>query len=188
MKTKFFTRKGDAGESSVGQQKVSKTNQGITLLGSLDECNCVIGLARSYTTSTSEEMLILHDSLLRTQELLFILQAEIAAKLFPPKVENTKIITAGHVEEVESVIESLDTVIPPITHFIIPGESILSAQLDVARTIARRVEREAILFSEDAPLSDESKSFLNRLSSLLFALARYSNVVQNKEEHGPSYK
>ncbi|WKZ30062.1 MAG: cob(I)yrinic acid a,c-diamide adenosyltransferase [Candidatus Dojkabacteria bacterium] len=190
MKTPFFTRKGDTGESSVGNTKVAKSSQGLILLGSLDECNSVIGLARSFTLPLAEvlpEMEILHDSLLRTQELLFIVQAEIAAKIFPPKQANTKIITDKHVSEVEQVIESFDEVIPQITHFIIPGESTISAQIDVARTISRRVEREALLFSEEYLLSDSLKAFLNRLSSLLFALARYSNVIQNRQEHGPNY-
>ncbi len=188
----LYTRKGDGGTTKTfgcDQQRISKSSELPEALGTLDELNSFLGLAkvrakqvqdsgvkigkRIYTTSR-----ILRD----VQETLFIVQAEVAGA--PKKVGKAK------VTEVEKIIAAVEAEIPPVTAFSIAGGTELSAMLDVARTLSRRAERRVVSVHELGirKLSDNTRSYLNRLSSLLFALARLANHKSGIEEEHPSYK
>lgn len=120
------------------------------------------------------------------QEALFRAQAQIGSLAFD--VERPKTVVHGkHTRVLEKLIADIDGVVPKLTTFVVPGGSELSARLDVARTLARRLERTAVAVHRSKPLPDELLEFLNRLSSALFALARYANVVQGVPEEPPAY-
>jgi len=190
MKTIFFTGFGDKGSSEVGGKKFSKDEQVFELLGSLDELNSFIGFARANAKKIKDsgEKNSIQDSLKRLQELLFIAQAEVAALAFHHRSAELKKIKKEHVEYLEETITGIDAILPPLNAFIISGEDELSACVDIARTAARRTERIAVKTSDELSLSPEFLQFFNRLSSVLFALARYASHEQKIKEDHPKYK
>ena len=187
MRTKFFTGEGDRGDSKIGGKKISKSNALIDLLGGLDELNSWVGLCRveAQTNFPESKLVDVPNVIKQIQESIFVIQAEVAALGFgypkSPKIGEDK------TRELEVVISEIDGVVPKIEKFIIVGGSELSARLDVARAITRRVERQAKKYSEEKQLRGPVLKFLNRLSSVLFALARYVNHELGIQEEHPSY-
>jgi len=120
------------------------------------------------------------------QEKIFIIQAHIAALIFKGK-ESAR-ITKGHIKELEAIIEALEKEIEPAKKFVISGEHEVSAWLDYARAVTRKVEREVVRFKKKKEVSPETVAFLNRLSSFLFALARSEMKKSGKKEKHPKYK
>lgn len=191
MKTQFFTGKGDSGESHFGKVTLKKSSLGADFLGALDELNSWVGLTKVEADKegdyrNEEFNFSVSDILKKIQNHLFILQAEIASLIF--ELGGDKKITAEKTKETEEIIQKIDEVVPPINKFILTGGAELSARLDVCRAISRRVERLAKKFSEEKELSGDVLKYLNRLSSLFFAMARYVNHVQGIEEESPDYK
>ncbi|MEK7629897.1 MAG: cob(I)yrinic acid a,c-diamide adenosyltransferase [Patescibacteria group bacterium] len=193
MKTKFFTGKGDQGESQIGEKKFSKTDPAMAILGTLDELNSWLGLCRAKINKEKNfsfekgDPLNLENVIKEIQQLLFIAQAEVAAIAFAyPKSPK---ITSATTEKIEGKISLIDQQVSELKHFIIPGGSEISAMFDFGRTIIRRAEREAVGYnSEIKRLTPELLQFFNRLSSFLFALARYANFQLKIEEDRPNYQ
>lgn len=187
MNTVFFTGNGDGGESIVGKKKVEKDHPVLGFLGSLDELNSTLGWCGvASEAGSSDEEISCRDTLRRMQEMLFIMQAEIASALFD--YPSSKKISSEHVAYLEEVIREIDAHVPPITQFIISGGCELSARIDIARAVSRRVERDAVMMRKQCAVSAETMRFLNRISSVLFALARYANHTRGISETHPSYK
>lgn len=186
MRTLFFTGRGDKGSSDIGGKKFSKDDPVFELLGSLDELNSSIGFARAEAKKAAASPIA--GALKRLQEMLFIAQAETAARAFKHRSAELTKIAREHVASLEAVIERIDAAVPPLTKFVIPGEDELSARLDLARTAARRAEREAVKSTAALALSPDFLQFLNRLSSVLFALARQASHESGTEESNPRYK
>lgn len=176
----LFTGKGDGGTTKTfgcNQQRISKASALPEALGSLDELNAFVGFAKMRAADSPR----IRASLLATQETLFIVQAHIAG--------SDKKLPEGAVAALEAVVNQIESEIPPITAFSIAGGTELSALLDVARTLARRAERRVIAVSDEGlhAVSPETKAYLNRLSSLLFALARLANHLAGVAEENPKY-
>ena len=177
----LFTGKGDGGTTkafdSAPGVRISKASPLPEALGTLDELNAFIGFVKMRATDSKRIRDILKD----TQEELFIIQAEMAG--------SDKRLPEGTVSKVEDIVNKIEEEIPPLKGFSIAGGTELSALLDVARTAARRAERRATAVHEEGirELSDETKAYLNRLSSLLFALARLANAEAGVEEENPKY-
>jgi|SRR3989344_3663979 len=197
MRTVFFTGKGDDGQTRVGKVTLPKDDPLFELLGELDELNSWLGLCRveaKHILSKKTPRVDIVSSVLRLQETLFIAQAEVAAAGFgTSKKENVERerdmhVTDPKVVELEELIRNVDEEVALITKFIIPGGSELAARLDVARTLARRAERSAVRLQKKIELSPALVQFLNRLSSALFALARYANYVLQFPEDHPTYR
>lgn len=196
MKTQFYTGKGDAGQSHIGKKIFDKDGAIFNILGSLDECNSMLGIVRSFSPKKLKDkrQSTLDHFIERVQQLLFIAQAETATIGFgfgSYQTVNEKDfhrIRTEHVREIEQIIQVLDGVLPELKHFIVPGGTKQSAFLDLARTCSRRIERYAVAYSKENPFSTEYLQFLNRLSSVLFALARYSNFISGIKESAPMYK
>lgn len=166
--TIYYTGRGDRGKSAIGAKKIAKDDPLFEALGALDELNSWLGFCQ-------------YKRLKAIQEDLFIAQAEIAMVAMGKK---SKIkITKAKTERLEKEIMAIDKIVPQIKKFIIPGASELSAKLDFGRALARRAERAAV----KAKVSAELLQYLNRLSSILFALARLVNYRLNKREEHPSY-
>lgn len=186
MRTKFYTGKGDAGKSFFGKKALGKDSPVFDLLGDLDELNSWAGFCRAGIGGIKggKDMAKV---LLIIQELLFILQAETASVMLLGKRPKT-FIGRGDIEFLEEAIGKMDKKIPKIDKFIVTGECELSARFDLARAVCRRTERSAVKLAKKKKISRHSLAFLNRLSSLFFAFARYANLLERKKEKNPKYK
>lgn len=176
----LFTGKGDGGTTKVfgcDQQRISKSSELPEALGSLDELNAFLGVVKMRAMNEERIARIIRD----TQETLFIVQAEVAGA--------DKHVRGNAVQEVEDIVNAIEKEIPPLTGFSIAGGTELSALLDVARTLARRAERRLVAVTETGAreLPQETKAYMNRLSSLLFALARLANHLAGIAEENPKY-
>ncbi len=178
----------------MGKKNISKGDLLFGLLGALDELNSWIGFCLACDKKKSEHDIDMEKILFRLQEMLFIAQAEIGAIGFNAHptdrgvTSRTIIITEYHVREMEKIIFDIDKVVPPLKNFVLPGGTMRAASIDIARAIARKTERIAVKFSKKKKVSPEFLQFLNRFSSVLFALARYTNFISGKKEAHPSYE
>lgn len=176
----LYTGKGDKGTTTAfgcNQQRISKSSELPEALGALDELNAFLGFAKMRAAGTPR----IGAAIREAQEALFIVQAEVAGA--------DKRVGEGAVKSVEELVNAIEKEIPPIKGFSIAGGTELSALLDVARTLARRAERRVIAARDAgacAP-SGETLAYLNRLSSLLFALARLANHLAGVAEENPRY-
>lgn len=192
MKTKFFTGVGDEGMTNTGKNQLAKDDPVFVLLGSLDECNSWLGLAKIVGDRVGE-LKKLVPWVLELQEMLFVAQAEVATVYFgygkysdePKKFPYVK---QNHLQRCEEIIHEVDAEYPQLKTFILPGGSEFSAQIDICRTIARKAERYAVIVSRKHELSGDLLAYLNRLSSVLFAIARFANFKLGIKEAQPSYK
>jgi cob(I)alamin adenosyltransferase len=176
----LFTGKGDGGTTTAfgcNQQRISKSSELPEALGSLDELNAFLG----FTKIRAAHVPRISDALRVVQEQLFIVQAQVGGA--------EKSLATGTVEAMSGMVNAIEQEIPKLKGFSIAGGTELSALLDVARTLARRAERRVIVVKEKQlrELPDETMSYLNRLSSLLFALARLANHLAGVSEENPKY-
>ncbi|MEK9926282.1 MAG: cob(I)yrinic acid a,c-diamide adenosyltransferase [Alphaproteobacteria bacterium] len=168
---KIYTRTGDAGETSlVNGMRVSKHARRPSAFGEVDEVNSVIGLAR--LSCTDEAATFADDMLGRIQNDLFDLGADLAT---PENGEPALRITEEQVKRLESEIDTMNADLQPLNSFILPGGSPASAWLHLARTVARRAERQMTELASEEVVNDAAMRYINRLSDHLFVLARKLN-------------
>lgn len=167
---KIYTKTGDDGDTGLfGGPRVRKNHPRIEAYGSVDELNSVLGLLRC------EPMTVDLDRLLeRVQHELFDLGAELASP--DPDKLGTRIIDATHIAALELAIDAAEAALPPLRQFILPGGTRTAALLHVARTVCRRAERACVGLAEVTTVHDRPLIYLNRLSDLLFVLARRVNL------------
>lgn len=171
---RISTGTGDDGTTGlVGGSRVRKTSPRVEATGSIDELNDALGLAASLSQREA-----LRTILRATQADLFTLGAEIAS----PAGEATMRVTSEMVARVVAEEDRLEASLPALKHFILPGGTPAAAALQLARSIARRAERDAWRANEAAPMAKNALVYLNRLSDLLFLLAREENVLAGVEE------
>jgi cob(I)alamin adenosyltransferase len=167
--TRIYTKGGDKGTTSLGTGKrVPKHDLRVEAYGTVDEANAAIGLARLHTSGDADA------ALARIQNDLFDLGADLCA----PEGEGSKErlrITDAQVERLEQEIDAMNEELAPLNSFVLPGGSSASAYLHMARTIARRAERDMTRLAEQEPVSPAAIRYINRLSDHLFVLARYEN-------------
>jgi cob(I)alamin adenosyltransferase len=177
---RIYTRTGDDGTTSLfGGDRVGKGNLRIDAYGTVDETNSLIGMARSHLED-DEGAERLDPVLSEVQRELFIVGADLAtpmdAKPVVPRVQRS------HIEKMEEYIDSFDDDLNPLKNFILPGGTRGAATLHAARTTCRRAERLVVKASASTPLNDEAIIYLNRLSDLLFVLARWANRQEGVRE------
>ncbi len=171
--TRIYTRTGDGGETGLfGGQRVPKDDLRVGAYGTIDELNAVLGVARAAGPGSEIDAV-----LERLQHHLFDLGAELAT---PPTASSASVAHAPRVipawvEALERDIDRFEDSLPPLRQFILPGGTPAAAMLHLARTVARRAEREIVALSAREPLNPELLKFVNRLSDLLFVLARAAN-------------
>jgi cob(I)alamin adenosyltransferase len=164
-----FSRKGDGGETSLlGGQRVPKYDARPETYGTLDEASSALGVARAATKNPNIKEIILS-----VQKDLLTMGAELSSQ--PEEIQKLGLrIGAGDVQRLEKIIDELQENITLKNEFIYPGETIISAQIDMARTIIRRAERKAARLKADGLVNNvEIHKYLNRLADMLFVLARY---------------
>jgi len=171
---KIYTRTGDAGSTGLASgARVSKSDPRVEAYGSVDELNAVIGVARLYAGQNDR----LDAMLGRIQNELFDLGADLATPHDPPPKWEALRIVASQVERLEAEIDWMNDSLKALDSFILPGGSPLSSYLHLARTVARRAERDAIrLVESGAAVTPEAMRYLNRLSDHLFVAARRANA------------
>ena len=167
---KIYTRKGDAGQTSLFDgTRVAKSDPRVDAYGEVDELNAWLGLARAGGVGAD-----LDAELVRIQRDLFALGAQLAdpAEKIADRVTKAA-LTAGDVERLERLIDRLEEELPPLGRFILAGGSPAGAALHVARTVCRRAERRIV--SLEPRVEPLLLGYVNRLSDLLFVLARAIN-------------
>jgi cob(I)alamin adenosyltransferase len=176
----LYTRKGDQGTSGLfgTRDRFPKDSAVYEALGTVDELNSLLGLCRAKAAKKRDEIDLRLETR-RVQECLFIVQAELAGA--------PKTILPQHVSALEYAIDHIESTIENPHSFVIPGETELSALFDYARTIARRAERAVIRAGPERAVSPESRAYLNRLSSFLYAAARHAAMRAGAKELSPSY-
>jgi cob(I)alamin adenosyltransferase len=175
---RIYTRKGDTGTTGLlfGGERVSKADLRTDAYGTTDEAVSALGLARASIGSKADGGdAELFDDLLRLQNELFVVGAELAthADRRDRLTDGVSRVTAEMVTALEGEIDSLEELVAQPTEFVIPGESMTGAALDLARTTVRRAERRAVALSDAGELPDSQVlPYLNRLADLLFVAAR----------------
>ena len=171
---KVYTRGGDGGETSLfGGARVAKDDARIWAYGEVDELNSVLGWAASEIQDDD-----LSDWLRQIQSTLFDIGSELATPDIDTSARRREAVPRVGEREVldcEQWIDRLDAELQPLTHFVLPGGTRAAAALHLARTVCRRAERRVVALARDADLSPVVVHYLNRLSDLLFVMARAVN-------------
>jgi cob(I)alamin adenosyltransferase len=164
---KFYTGRGDAGYTDLLGARVPKHHPTTEFIGVLDETTSQIGLARAHAqTERTRELL------LDAQRDLYLMMAELA--FVSEELAEKYRITTAHLEKVEGATDEVVAGLDIAREFVVPGDTVAGAALDVARTVVRRAERLGTRLLHDGELGNETIiAYLNRLSSLLFVLGRY---------------
>ena len=182
---KIYTKMGDDGTTGlIGGERVSKDSARIAAYGSVDELNAVLGLVRSCPIPER-----LGQVLERVQDDLFIVGALLAV---PPGTDSSELripaIEDEDVVELERRIDELEAELEPLRQFIIPGGTRAGAMLHVARTVARRAERCCVTLARTEKVDARALAYLNRLSDLLFMMARLVNRRASAAESHPTFR
>jgi len=175
--TKIYTRGGDKGETSRGDGKrVPKTDLRIAAYGTVDELNSLLGLALASDDLPDE----FRPWLEQVQNDLFDAGADLSVPLSDER-ERLR-VQQSHVDRLEELCDLVNERLEPLKSFVLPGGGEAAARLHVARTVCRRVEREVLDASREVELDPLALVYLNRLSDLLFILARAANAAAGREE------
>jgi cob(I)alamin adenosyltransferase len=170
--SKIYTRTGDDGTTGLGDgQRVSKNSLRVEAFGAVDELNSAVGVLLAQQTLPAE----LRDNLTEIQHELFDLGGELC-------IPGYTVITQQQVERLEQQLDALNSELPPLKEFILPGGGPAAAACHLARAIARRAERRVWALLEIETASRLSAQYLNRLSDLLFVTARVVARAENGTE------
>jgi cob(I)alamin adenosyltransferase len=173
---RIYTRGGDAGETSLGSgARVPKDDARIDAYGDVDELNAIVGLALARHVPEPAA-----SWLAAIQNDLFDLGADLAVPLEDPR-ERLR-VTLAQVERLEAWCDEANEALPMLRSFVLPGGSEAAALLHLARTVCRRAERRAVTLGRRDAVTPEALAYLNRLSDLLFILARAANAAAGAEE------
>lgn len=184
----LYTRKGDGGTTKTlsSDTRFSKSSLVTEALGTVDELNSFLGLCKVESGFTvlvlKKDKVLLSELIEIVQKNLFIIQADLAGA--------DKKILKKKITDMEKVIDTIEKKLPPITSFLIPGTSKLGSFFDIARTITRRAERRIVALEEQekGSVGKHTLGYINRLSSLMYALARYANHLEGGNEPAPDYR
>jgi cob(I)alamin adenosyltransferase len=174
---KIYTKTGDKGDTSLfGGQRVPKDALRIEAYGTVDELNSQIGLVRADNSDPEIDRIME-----QVQNELFELGADLAT---PRSVEKSQIkrVEPRDVSDLEKIIDTVEAHLRPLRSFVLPGGTPVAARIHFARTVCRRAERIVVRLSRNEDIGESITTYLNRLSDLLFVLARYVNHKANITE------
>lgn len=167
---KIYTRTGDDGETGLwGGLRVAKDALRIHAYGTVDECNSALGLARASGLPTELDALAAE-----LQSQLFVVGADLAT---PGEAATIPRVGEAEVAVLEEAIDRLESSIEPLKQFILPGGTAAAANLHLARTVCRRAERWVVSLAREEQVNPQASVYLNRLSDLLFVMARSANAA-----------
>lgn len=177
---KIYTKTGDAGETGLfGGGRVLKDDPRVEAYGTVDELNAALGVTLTELDEDDIRSLVIE-----VQRQLFDVGADLATPLERDDAETKWPVPRVKPEQtamLEQAIDRFETELPPLTQFILPGGSVAGARLHVARCVCRRAERRVVSLARDQSINEDVLAYLNRLSDLLFVLAR----VVNHRRHNP---
>jgi cob(I)alamin adenosyltransferase len=170
--TKIYTRGGDRGQTSLGDgSRVPKLDPLVRAYGAVDELNSVVGWAQAAAAD---------ERLARIQNELFDLGADLSVPF--AEADGKLRITQEAVDRLERDCDEANADLPELKSFVLPGGTELAARLHVARAVCRRVEREVLAIADERTVNPVAPVYLNRLSDLLFILARAANAGGDQPE------
>ena len=173
--TRIYTRGGDTGETSLGDgSRVSKLDCRIGAFGTVDELNSALGVVLAGDVPSE-----LRPPLERIQNELFDVGADLSV---PWGVTDRLRVEQAMIDELERLCDGFNADLPELRSFVLPGGNEAAARLHVARTLCRRAERDTLVASQELELNPLVLRYLNRLSDLLFILARAANAGAGREE------
>lgn len=167
---KIYTRTGDDGTTGlIGPGRVRKSDPRVEAYGSVDELNAALGVVRTLDTGHWFD-----ETLGAIQPCLFVIGARLACVTDETRARQTT-LDADEVARLERTIDTLESELPPLTNFVLPGGAPLGAELHRARTVSRRAERRVVALADLHPVDEPVLHYLNRLADLLFVMARVAN-------------
>jgi cob(I)alamin adenosyltransferase len=172
--TRIYTKTGDAGQTHLGDMsRVSKTDPRLVAYADVDEANSVLGLALALGSPSPGTV----DLVRSVQNDLFDVGADLSTPVLPDPPHPPLRVTAAYTERLEAACDGHNEALPTLTSFVLPGGTALAALLHQARVVVRRAERSvwALLEADGERTNPETARYLNRLSDLLFILAREAN-------------
>lgn len=174
--TKVYTKRGDKGETDLlGGSAARKDSLKVESYGCIDETSSFIGLARYYTKNK-----VIKERLKEIQNKLLVLGGFLASDDKGKEMMKDQ-IKEEDIKLLEEYIDEYNQKLPPLTHFILSGDDEVAAHFHVARTVVRRAERRIVSLAAQEDLNPLIQKYVNRLSDLMFVLARYSEEVENKK-------
>jgi cob(I)alamin adenosyltransferase len=180
-KSQVYTRTGDAGTTALfGGGRVPKDHPRVEAYGAVDELNSAIGVSITFMTDVR-----LAGELNSIQNELFNIGAELASESGNPKAAGyARVFTDADAKigRIESLMDALDAQLPPLTTFVLPTGSQAGAMLHFCRTVCRRAERTVVTLNRSEAVNPDVGRYLNRLSDLLFVMARYVNQADGRPE------
>lgn len=169
----LYTRFGDSGRTALRGKVTDKDDRRVIAYGEVDELNALLGTVIAFTEHRD-----IKATLTQIQKDLFL----IGADLSDPAVEKRNKISIMRVGEFEKMIDEMWPQLQPLGHFVLPGGSPTAALLHLARTVCRRAERSIVAVGRTERINEDNIRYMNRLSDLLFALARWANRKDRVEE------
>ncbi len=177
-KSLIYTKTGDRGTTSlVGGTRVSKTHDRLEAYGTVDELNSFLGLLATYLSDEHDLSFVQ-----QIQDTLFVVGSYLATDQSKMSLREASVVSPGLVEAVEHEIDKLDSQLPSLTAFVLPGGSRGTAVCHICRTVCRRAERRILALAVQVEIAPELLSYVNRLSDYLFVLSRKINQDEKKDE------
>lgn len=182
--TKIYTRTGDDGTTGlIGGKRVPKDSPRIEAYGSIDELNAILGVAGAFPLPETARRIIC-----RVQDDLFSIGADLALPAGMDRNDwGIPALTDANIMVLEKEIDLCEQALEPLHRFILPGGSAAGATLHLARTVARRAERQCVALARVEPVDQQIIRYMNRLSDLFFVLARYVNRDDSQAEIHPRF-
>lgn len=174
---KIYTKTGDEGKTSLfGGKRVEKNHTRLEAYGTIDELNSVLGVSLAFCKDELTKKIIYE-----VQNSLFRVGSELAT---PPEVKSKAIVAISkeEIRNIEKVIDEIELKLNPLKNFILPGGSKSASFLHLARTVCRRAERKIIVLDLEESINPDIIVYINRLSDLLFVLARFANHISSTPE------
>jgi cob(I)alamin adenosyltransferase len=174
---RIYTRTGDRGETGlVGGARIPKDSLRVEAYGNVDELNSVLGIVRAFLNDSE-----LDNLLAELQRDLFVVGADLASTP-DAQQRNLPRISSEKITAMERTIDRFEAELQPLKAFILPGGGVAGSLLHNARTVARRAERRIVTLSKSEPVNEHLVPYMNRLSDLLFVVARVANHRERKAE------
>ncbi len=177
-KSNLYTATGDKGTTSlVGGQRIAKCDARLEAYGTVDELNAHIGLLRQMGNHPDDDALLLF-----IQNKLFVVGSYLATDTEFTQLREASRMCTEEIERIEHRIDTLDSLVPPLNAFLLPGGTASAAQAHICRTVCRRAERRICQVAQEVEVDECIMKFVNRLSDYFFVLARFNNNQAQQEE------